>query len=176
MGVRALTKPVTKGEFVRLGKPGSYRLGTLAPQGVGRPEPPTQLRPSFRRPAAAGQRWPWIVAALAGAGLIAAGASAGLWFAPLVVGLAAGVAARWGQWRLRVMLPAVAAMSALGWGAALLRPALHGLPIGATARTIAVIAGLPPFAVVGVAVTLGVAVMLGLAGLWLGRSVTPMTV
>jgi hypothetical protein len=68
----------------------------------------------------------------------------------------------------------VVAVSALGWGGALLYPAMRGLPVGATARTIAAIAGLPASAVVGVAATLGVAALLGLVGLWLGRALTPM--
>jgi hypothetical protein len=168
-----MTKPVSRSEFQRLGKRGSYRLGLLAPQGIARPTPPRPFRPSFRRPTHAGPRWAWIAAGLAGAGLIAAGASAGLWFLPFVVGVIGGLAARWGRWGLRVTVPAVAAISALGWGAALFGQAFRGLPVGSTARTIAAIGGLPAFAAVGVALTLGVAVLLGLVGLWLGRAVTP---
>jgi hypothetical protein len=171
-----VTKPLSRSEFERLGKPGSYRLGTLAPQGVSPPAPPRQFRPSFRRPTYAGPMWAWVGAVLCGAGLIAAGASAGLWFVPFLVGLGSGIAARWGHWGLRVTVPGVVAMSALGWGAALVPPALLGLPVWATARVIAAIAGLPPFAVVGVALALGVAVLQGLVGLWLGRSITPKSV
>jgi hypothetical protein len=176
MGVRAVTKPLSRSEFERLGKPGSYRLGTLAPQGVPPPTPPKQFRPSFTRPTQAGPVWAWISVVLCGAGIIAAGASASLWFVPFLVGLVSGIAAGLGQWGLRVTVPGVVAMSALGWGAALVLPALQGFPVGATARAIAATAGLPPFAVVGVAVTLGVAVLQGLVGLWLGRSLTPKSV
>jgi hypothetical protein len=169
-----MTKQVSRSEFGRLGKRGSYRLGTLAPQGIARPMPPRPFRPSFIRPSHAGPTWAWIAAGLIGAGLIGVAAIAGLWFVPLVVGVIGGLAARWGQWRLRVMAPAVVVISAVGWGAALVDQAATGLPIGATARTIAAIGGLPAFAAVGVAVTLGVAVLLGLVGLWLGRALTPM--
>ncbi len=68
---------------------------------------------------------------------------------------------------------AVLAMCAAGWGAALAALSLRGQPIGATARTIAAIAGLPAYAVVAIAVTLAIAVLQGLVGLWLGRALTP---
>lgn len=168
-----MTKQVGRSELGRLGKRGSYRLGSLAVQGVARPSPPRPFRPSFSRPTHAGPRWAWIAAGVVSAGLIGATALAGLWFIPLVFGVVAGIAARWGQWRARVMVPAVVMISAAGWAAALVDRAAAGLPIGATARTIAAIGGLPAFAVVGVAVTLGVAVLLGLVGLWLGRALTP---
>jgi hypothetical protein len=168
-----MTKHVSRSEFERLGKRGSYRLGALAPHGVARPGPPRELRPLFSRTAHAGPVWAWIAAGLVGAGLIGSGALAGLWFLPLIVGVIVGIAARFGQWRLLVTVPAVVMMSAAGWGGALLDQTLRGLPIGATARTIAAIGGLPAFAAVGVGVTLGVAVLLGLVGLWLGRALTP---
>lgn len=168
-----MTKQVSKSEFGRLGKRGSYRLGTLALQGIGRPAPPRPFRPSFTRTTHAGPTWTWIAAGLVGAGLVGLAALAGLWFAPLIVGFIGGTAARWGRWRLRVMAPAVVMINAAGWGAALLDQAAAGLPVGATARVIAAIGGLPAFAAAGVAVTLGVAVLLGLVGLWLGRALTP---
>jgi len=168
-----MSRLVSKSEAGRLGKRGSYRLGGLAQQGIGRPGPPRPFRPSFTRPYHAGPVWAWVLAGLAGAGLIAGGAALGAWFMPFVVGLAAGVAARWGGWRLRVTGPAVVVMAAGGWGVALWVPALAGLPVGATARAIAALSGLPPHAVVAIAVTLAVSVVQGLAGLWLGRAVAP---
>src|SRR6185437_6337546 len=168
-----MTKHVSRSEFERLGKRGSYRLGALSLQGVARPSAPRPFRPSFSRTTHGGPIWAWIAASIVGVGLIGATALAGLWFAPLAVGVIGGIAARWGQWRLRVMVPAIVMVSAFGWGAALLDQAARGLPIGATARAIAAIGGLPAFAAVGVAVTLGVAVLLGLVGLWLGRALTP---
>jgi hypothetical protein len=142
-------------------------------QGLARPAPPRPFRPSFTRTTHAGPRWAWIAAGLVGAGLIGLAAVAGLWFVPLVIGVIGGITARWGQWRLRVMVPAMVMISAAGWAAALADQAAAGMPVGATARVIAAISGLPAFAPVGVAVTLGVAVLLGLVGLWLGRALTP---
>lgn len=168
-----MTKHVSRSEFERLGKRGSYRLGSLAVPGLARSAPRRPFRPSFSRPTHAGPTSAWIAAGVVSAGLIGATALAGLWFIPLVFGVIAGIAARWGQWRLRVMAPAVVLISAAGWAAALIDRAAAGLPIGATARTIAALGGLPAFAAVGIAVTLGVAVLLGLTGLWLGRALTP---
>lgn len=173
MGACAVTKPVSKSEFGRLGKRGSYRLGGLALQGLARPSPPKPFRPSFSRQTHAGPGWAWIAAGVIAAGLIAVAAMAGLWFGPFVIGVASGISARWGQWRLRVMAPAVVAICAVGWGTPLADQAVRGLPVGATARTIAAIEGLPAVAAVGVAITLAVAVLLGLVGLWLGRALTP---
>lgn len=168
-----MTGQATKSETGRLGKRGSYRLGKLGAQGVGRPASPRLLQPSFVRPQHRGPALAWILAALAGAALIAGGAALGLWFVPFVVGLAAGIVVRWGGWRLRVTGPAVALMAAAGWGLALWVPALRGLPVGATARTIAALAGLPASAAVGVTAALAVSVLQGLAGLWLGRALAP---
>ncbi len=172
-GAHAMTKPVSRSELSRLGKRGSYRLGMLAPQGVGRPGPPKQFRPSFGRPARSRSAWTPIVAVIVGAGLIAVGARAGLWFLPFVVGFVSGVATRLSGWRLPGSLGAVVVMSAAGWGAVLVELALRGLPAGATAKTLAGIAGLPAYAAVGVGMTLAVAAVLGVVGLWLGRAITP---
>ena len=51
--------------------------------------------------------------------------------------------------------------------------ALSSLPVGATGRVIAALAGLPPYAAVAVAVTLLLAVAQVLAGAWLARAVLP---
>jgi hypothetical protein len=156
----------------RLGKPGSYRLGRLRAQGSGPSLPPSPRRPRFRRR----HRGPtslWLLAAAAGAAVIAGGAAAGLWFAPCAIGLAAGLVNRAACWRARVLVPAVAAMAAAGWGIPLWWPALHGQPAGGTTRVIATLASLPGSAIGGVPVTLLVAVLQALAGLWLGRALTP---
>jgi hypothetical protein len=77
-------------------------------------------------------------------------------------------------WRLRHTLLAVLVMAVLGWGVPLYWPAVvEGQPAGATARVIAALAGVPPHAVVGVLVTLLVAVLQAVVGLWLGRALTP---
>ena len=104
---------------------------------------------------------------------VSAGALAGWWFLPFVLGAVTGAASRYGQLRLHTVAVAVALSAAAAWGAALAWPALHGLPEGAVARVIAALAGLPPHAAVGVAATLLVAVVQALCGLWLGRAVTP---
>jgi hypothetical protein len=155
----------------RLGKRGSYRLGRLGARGAAPPGPPSPLRPRFRR-RHQGPTALWLLAAVAGAALIAAGAAAGLWFVPFAAGLAAGLANRVGGWRARVLVPAVAAMAIAGWGIALWWPALHGRPAGGTAPVIAALARTAPAATAGVLVALGVGVLQALAGLWLGCSLT----
>jgi hypothetical protein len=157
----------------RLGKRGSYRLGQLRLQGTSGTAPPALLRPSFNRPQHRGLTAWWLLAAVAGAALIAGGALIGLWFAPFAVGLLAGLANRIGGWRARVMMVAVSATAVAGWGIPLWWPALHGQPVGATARVIAALAHLPAYAFAGVVVTLLIAVLQALAGLWLGRALTP---
>src|SRR5258708_15784412 len=122
-----MTKPISRSELGRLGKRGSYRLGTLAPQGVGRPLPPRPFRPSFSRTRHAGPTWAWIAAGMAGAGLIGLAALAGLWFVPLVIGVIGGIAGRGGQGRLRGVVPAAVVISAAGGGAALGDPAAAAL-------------------------------------------------
>jgi hypothetical protein len=102
------------------------------------------------------------------------GALAGLWYLPFLAGLAAGLAARFGRLRLRVTLPAVVIVAAAGWGAALAWLALRDkLPEQSVARTIAALGGLPAHAAAGIAVTLLVAVIQAVAGLWLGRALAP---
>ena len=116
----------------------------------------------------------WLLACLACAAILAVGALAGLWYLPFLAGLAAGVAARYGRLRLRVTLPAVVALAAAGWGAALAWLALRdGLPEQPVARTIAALGGLPAHAAAGIAVMLLVAAVQAVAGLWLGRAVAP---
>ena len=156
----------------RLGKRGSYRLGRLGapPAAPKSPPPPHYPAWSHRH---RGSAILWLLACLAAAALIAAGALVGWWFPPFVAGLAGGVASRYGRWRLRAALLATIAITAVGWGAALLWLTLRGLPEGAVAREIAALAGLPPHAAVAVAATLLVAVIQGLVGLWLGRALGP---
>ena len=60
----------------------------------------------------------------------------------------------------------------VGWGAALWWPVRSGAPVGATARVVAALAGLPPYAAVGIAGTLLVGVLQALVGCWLARAVT----
>ena len=95
-------------------------------------------------------------------------------FVPFLAGLAVGLIAPRRGWRLRHTLPAVLIMTLAGWGVPLYWPAVEpGQPVGATARVIAALAGLPAYAFTGVLVTLLVAVLQAVVGLWLGRAFTP---
>ncbi len=168
-----MTKPVSRSELRRLGKLGSYRLGLLAPQGIARPAPPRQFRPSFVRPRRSTPVLGWIMLGVAGAAVIGGGAMIGLWYVPLVVGILCGLAARVGELRTRSVFLAVLVMCGAGWGGALAAYAVRGQPVGATARVIAAIAGLPAHAAAAIACTLALSMLLGLAGFWLGRALTP---
>jgi hypothetical protein len=102
------------------------------------------------------------------------GAELGLWFVPFVLGVAAGVFARRSRGPVLVIaVLTVTGGAVAGWAVALWIMALSGLPVGATARTIAALAGLPPYAAVAIAVTLLLAALQALAGSWLARAVFP---
>ena len=157
----------------RLGKRGSYRLGRMGAPPAARTPWPRAHYPSFA-PRRRGPVFAWLLACMAGAAIVAAGALAGWWFLPFLAGLAAGLAARLGRLPLRATLPAAAAVAAAGWGAALAWLAVRdGLPEVTVAKTIAALAGLPPSAAVAIAVTLVVAALQAAAGLWLGRALAP---
>jgi hypothetical protein len=162
----------------KLGKRGSYRLGARRPDGdvgarwSGRAAPAPR-RPAFGPPRARTRYARWLAAVAAGAVVVAIAAELGLWFVPFILGVLTGVATRRADWRLRRVLPGMIVMAAAGWGIPLLWQAVRGQPAGATARVIAALAGLPPHAAVGVVVTLLVAVLQAVVGLWLGRAITP---
>jgi hypothetical protein len=156
----------------RLGRRGSYRLGRLGAPGPERVRLPGAHYPSFT-PGRRGPAFGWLLACLAGVVVIAGGASLGWWFVPFVVGGAAGIAARYGRWRLRVALLAVTLMAAAGWGIPLGWSAWRGSAVGATARVVAALAGLPPRAAVAIVATLLVAAIQALLGLWLARALSP---
>jgi hypothetical protein len=153
----------------RLGKRGAYRLGELRftkPKSWRGPSGPRQ--PSFGTRRSRDLALAWLAACAVTAAVLGAGAALGLWFLPFVAGIAAGA---W-PWRTRSALGLVALAVAVGWGAALWWPALSGAPAGPTARVIAALAGLPPYAAVGVAGTLLVGIAQALAAVWLTRAVT----
>jgi hypothetical protein len=111
----------------------------------------------------------------------ALGAWLGAWWVPFVVGLAAGALGRAAARRVGVLragvprgavLPA-AAGAIIGWLIPLWALALDGQPVGATARVIAALAGLPPYAGVAVTVVALLAALQVLAGAWLARGVIP---
>jgi hypothetical protein len=159
-------------ELRRLGKREAYQLGSLRTQGVAQPSPPRPFVPSFL-PRHRGPVSAWVLGGLAGAAAIAGGASAGLWFVPFIIGVLAGFAMFLGRWRLRVTLPAAAAMAVAGWGVPLGLAARSGRPEGATARVAAALLGLPPHAAAGIALTLLVGAVQALVGAWLGIAVAP---
>jgi hypothetical protein len=106
----------------------------------------------------------------------ALGAWLGAWWVPFLVCLAAGALGRaraGARGRRRgAVLPAVAG-AILGSAVPLWALALDGQPVGATARVIAGLAGLPPYAWVTVTVVLLLAALQVLAGTWLARGVIP---
>ena len=158
---------------MRLGRRGSYRLGRMGAPTASRTSRPAVHYPTWT-PRRRGPVSLWVLAYAAGAVIVAAGALAGWWFLPFLAGLATGVAARYGRLPLRVTLPAAVAVAVAGWGAALAWLALRdGLPEVSVARSIAALAGLPASAAVAMAVTLVVAALQAVAGLWLGRALAP---
>jgi hypothetical protein len=151
----------------RLGQRGAYRLGKLRVASA-RSGDRAPREPSFGlRRSRALVTW-WLAACAVAAVTLGFGAALGLWFLPFVVGIAAGAA----PWRAPPAAGLVVLAVAVGWGAALWWPALSGAPAGATARVIAALAGLPPHAAVGVAATLLIGILPGLAAVWLARAVT----
>lgn len=127
-------------------------------------------RPSARSPWRAWRgALGWVSGLVVLAVVVAATAWAGIWFTPFLVGVAAGVVSL--RWR-RMVLLAVAG-SAVGYALPLWIMALRGQPVGATARAIAGLAGLPPYAAVTVVATLLLAVLQALAGAWLARALIP---
>ncbi len=156
-----------------LGKRGSYRLGRMSAPPQPRTPWPSPHYPSWK-PRRRGPVFAWLLGCLAAALIVAAGALAGWWFLPFVAGLGTGLAAHFGRLRLRTALPAAVLVAAGGWGAALAWLAVaDGLPEVAVARTIAALAGLPASAAVAMAVTLVVAAIQAVAGVWLGRALAP---
>ena len=107
-----------------------------------------------------------------GALLVALAAWAHLWFAPFVVGLVAGALTGARRIRGRSAFPVAAAAGLSGWALPLLWRALSGEPVAATARVVALLAGLPPAAGTVIAAALLVATVQSLLGAWLGRAVT----
>jgi hypothetical protein len=100
------------------------------------------------------------------------GAYLGAWWVPFPVGVAAGLPAVRSRAGRGTVLAATAG-ALLGWALPLWAMALSSLPVGAAARTIAALAGLPPYAGVAVAVTLLLAALQVLVGAWLACAVFP---
>jgi hypothetical protein len=114
-----------------------------------------------------------LAAAAAAAVCCGAGAWLGAWWVPFVAGVAAGLlAAARPRPRRGCVLPA-AAGAAGGWLMVLWLLALRGQPVGATARAVAALAGLPPYAWLAVLAVALLALLQALAGAWLARAVLP---
>ncbi len=112
----------------------------------------------------------WLASCVLAAAVIGLAAWLGLWWFPFLAGAAAGLI----SWRAgRALLWAVAAV-AVGWGVSLWLPALvDNSPAGATARVVAALAGLPPYAAVGVVFTLVLGVLQSVTAFWLVRALRP---
>jgi hypothetical protein len=102
--------------------------------------------------------------------VVAATAQAGLWWVPFVAGVAAGLLPP--ERAGRIVL-AAAAGAAAGWGLPLWILSLRGYPAGATARVIAALAGIPPYAAVVVVIALLLAFLQAVVGAWLARALVP---
>ncbi|HXT93202.1 MAG TPA: hypothetical protein VN714_28560 [Trebonia sp.] len=101
------------------------------------------------------------------------GAWIGAWWVPFVIGVAAGLPrAKWSPLSRGGVLPAVAG-AIIGWLIPVWVLALRGQPAGATARAVAGLAGLPPYAGVTIAVLALLAALQVWVGAWLARAVFP---
>jgi hypothetical protein len=152
----------------RLGRKGAYRLGELRSAAKPPPRSRAPRAPSFGARRSRGSATRWLAACAVTAALLGLGAAFGLWFLPFVAGILAGAL----PWRVRSALCLVVLAVCVGWGAALAWPALSGAPAGATARAVAALAGLPPYAGVGVAGTLLIGVLQAVVAVWLVRALT----
>jgi hypothetical protein len=123
-------------ELGRLGRPGAYRLGELRAADA-EPDGPRPYRPWFARPSRRGPVSAWVLAFAAGVAAVASGVVGGLFVAPFLVGLLAGLVMRWGGWRPRAMLIAATAMGAVGCGIPLAWQALHTRSPAAPGRVVA---------------------------------------
>jgi hypothetical protein len=152
----------------RLGKRGAYRFGGLrAPERPAK-RPSAPRHPSFRPRRSAAEVTRWLAVCAACAALLGLGASFGAWYLPFVAGILAGA----GPWRARPALGLVMLAVAAGWSAAFWWPALSGAPMTATARSVAALAGLPPYAAVGVAGPLVIGISQAVVAFWLARATT----
>ena len=114
-----------------------------------------------------------LVVLVVAAAACALGAWLGAWWVPFLVGVGAGLLRKAGTRLPRGMLWPAVIGAILGWALMLWIMALASLPVGATARVIAALGGLPPYAGVAVAVTLLLAALQVLVGAWLARAMIP---
>lgn len=127
---------------------------------------PGRSRSVPRRLAAAGA----VLTYLAAVAVIAQGTTAGIWWTPFAVACLVALVIRQ---RARIVAPVLSVAAMAGWAVPLVRQAAQGLPVGATARAAAALAGLPASAALVIIVTLLVAAIQALAGVWLARAIRP---
>jgi len=109
---------------------------------------------------------PAALVTVVGVAVVWAGAVDGLWWAPLLTGFVIGVILRGG----RAIVAAAGLVAVLGWALPLAWQALHS-PIGKVAAVVAGILGLSTTSgPVVIVVTLVLALLLGLAGAWVGAA------
>ena len=111
-----------------------------------------------------------LIVLAAAAAASAVGAYLGAWWVPFLAGVAVGTGQAATRQRGSV-LPAVVG-AVIGWLLPVWVLALRGQPVGATARAIAGLAGLPPYAGVTVAVLALLAALQVWVGGWLARAVS----
>jgi len=107
-----------------------------------------------------------------GTGAVAIGSALGAWYLPLAGGFLVGVVNR----KSRKRFTSVAALFAVGpvaWGAVLLWAASGKAAIGASAQTVAALAGLPVVAASTITLTLLIALFMTVAGFWLACALFP---
>ncbi|MBW1600750.1 hypothetical protein JJV70_01215 [Streptomyces sp. JJ66] len=124
-------------------------------------------------------RRPVVAAVTVGGGIAATalGTLVGLWFMPFLVGAVVGATSRFPRKAPRTsrgyLTASVAAV--LGWALPLAVQALGGAPVAEVARTTAALAGLPPLAGIVLTITLLIALIQALLGVWVGRTLAAPT-
>lgn len=109
---------------------------------------------------------PAALVTVVGVAVVWAAAVDGLWWAPLLAGFVIGVILR----GARAIVTTAGLVAVLGWALPLARQALHS-PIGKVATVVAGILGLGTTrGPVVIVVTLALALLLGLAGAWVGAA------
>jgi hypothetical protein len=117
-------------------------------------------------------RFVWPAGAVLGILVVWFGSELGLWFAPVVVGLLAGIGTglRHSRWPAAYGLAALIAV--LGWLLPLGLRAVAGQPVMGAANTTADLAGFAGAGGIVLVATVIVALSQSLVGTWLGRAVT----
>ena len=105
-----------------------------------------------------------------GVAVVWVSAVCGLWFAPFTTGAITGLAAKRSAASGRTALAIACLIGLVGWMLPLVWLLIEGEPVGATARVVAALAGLPPYAFVTISATSLIAALQAASGTWLGWS------